>query len=407
MIGCGKALPALEVHNQELEHLVDTNDEWISSRTGISSRRIAVEETCTDLAAIAACEALGLSPEQALTSEFARTASIAQGMKRAGWSIKEIDPETVGLIVLTSVTPDSVVPANACLVRRALGCTNAIAFDLNAACTGFIYALSVAQSMMVASHTSAAATGKPINRALVVSAERLTRITDWADRNTCVLFGDGAGAAVLEWSDSSEGLVSTYLANADDSENSLVCKSAFTSWQPFNEGGVMFDEEALRQHRELHPDPKEVDYSYIRSLGAPFDTASDGIDAMLGLADRDPNAPEQAILMDGQRVFKFAARSMESAIRKAAEAANVEVENIDLIVPHQANLRIIEFAAKRLHLPMERFQVSIAGTGNTSSSGVPMALTDALYEGKAKPGSLVALVAFGGGLTSGAAIIRI
>lgn len=407
LIGCGKALPALEVPNQELEHLVDTNDEWISSRTGISSRRVSIDETCTDLAAVAACEAMGASLKESLAEEFAGIAEKGTRMERSGWSSKAIDPASIDLIVLTSVTPDAVVPSNACLVRRALGCEKAIAFDLNAACTGFIYALSVAQSMMTASHAAPTASGNIINRALVVSAERLTRITNWADRNTCVLFGDGAGAAVLEWQDDAEGLASTYLANADDAENSLVCKNSFTSWQPFEAGGVMFDEKAFNQHRELHPDPKDVDYSYIESLGAPFDTATESVDAMLGLAERNPSAPEQTILMDGQRVFKFAARSMESAIRKAAEVAGVEVEDIDLIVPHQANLRIIEFAAKRLHLPMERFQVSIGGTGNTSSSGVPMALTDALSAESAKPGDLVALVAFGGGLTNGAAIIRI
>ena len=191
IIGCGKSLPKLEVANDELKALVDTNDEWISTRTGIRSRHVAVEETATDLAEAAARQALGLADG---------------GWREDG---EAIDPASIDLVIYATITPDVLVPSAAGLLRRRLGLENAIAFDLNAACTGFVYGLTVAECMMAGSTAGApgAAGRNPVRRALVVGAERLTRVTGWSDRNTCVLFGDGAGAAVLEWNENRPGIV--------------------------------------------------------------------------------------------------------------------------------------------------------------------------------------------------------
>lgn len=409
LIGCGKAVPALSVSNSDLELVVNTNDEWISSRTGIKSRRICVEETATDLGFFAANAAMGNSNPLNCTneSESDEILKLASSIQFSGWSDKAIDPKSIDLIIFSSITPDSIVPGNACIVRRNLGCTNAIAFDVNAACTGFIYALSIAESMIKASHLTKACNSNTINRALIVSSERLSEITDWANRNTCILFGDGAGAAVLEWDDSAEGILSSFLVNADDFENALVCKNSFNSKKPFSKDGVIFDEELFNSHTEKNPDPKILSYDYINCLEVDESDSSKSVDKLLGLTETDEYAPEQVIYMEGQKVFKFAARAMDYAVRKACELANVEIESLKLIIPHQANIRIIEFAAKRLGLPMDKFQVSIENTGNTSSSGVPMALYDAISEGSVHEGDLVAVVAFGGGLTSGAAIIKL
>ena len=206
IIGCGKSLPKLEVANDELKALVDTNDEWISTRTGIRSRHVAVEETATDLAEAAARQALGLADG---------------GWREDG---EAIDPASIDLVIYATITPDVLVPSAAGLLRRRLGLENAIAFDLNAACTGFVYGLTVAECMMAGSTAGApgAAGRNPVRRALVVGAERLTRVTGWSDRNTCVLFGDGAGAAVLEWNENRPGIMSSFITNADDDTNALL-----------------------------------------------------------------------------------------------------------------------------------------------------------------------------------------
>lgn len=373
IIGCGKAVPKLEVANDGLSELVDTSDEWIRTRTGISSRHISVDETTLDLAQAAACAACNI--------EYCGERDI-DSMHAYG---STIDLDTIDLIVFPTITPDSIVPAQACALKRALGIDNAIAFDVNAACSGFLYGLCVAESMMAASHNASSnVIRNRITRALVVSSERLSRLTDWSDRTTCVLFGDGAGAAVVEWQDGAEGILATYLKNDDDVTNSLTCLNQFTTPQPFNEEG-------------------------IDKASASKDRSASNIDRFfeVGLSD-DPSekARRQAIRMDGQTVFKFASKAMSSAVEKVVDDAGFTLEDIALIIPHQANERIISYAAKRLSLPLERFQVSIATTGNTSSSGEPMALADAYYEGKIKKGDLIVLVAFGGGLTSGAILLR-
>lgn len=397
IIGYGKALPRLEVVNDDLADLVATNDEWISSRTGICSRHIAITETALDLGRAASQAALGImDPSEELTV--------------SGASLGPIDATSIDLLVLTTITPDVLVPSNAAALKAELGLDHAIAFDINAACTGFIYGLSIAESMMAASQGGAihAAGRNPIRRALVVSSERLSRLTDWQDRNTCVLFGDGAGAVVLEWNDDDAGVLATYLKNDDDETNSLTCLHSFDSLLPFDEKGVVVDRAAKDAHDEAFPDPKAKEYSYIHSLDICPDPAKGAVLAHFDITDKDvPNAPQQTIYMDGQRVFKFAAKAMEAAVREVLARAGKNLEDVTAIIPHQANKRIIEFAAKRLGLGLEAFQLSIQNTGNTSSSGVPMALTDAFCSGKIGPGDLIVLVAFGGGLTSGAALIQL
>lgn len=397
-IGFGKAQPGLVVSNEDLEKLVPTSDEWIVTRTGISSRRISVNETVIDLAAAACSEALGVPCEP------------AEGLSIESLGVcgKAVDPASIDLLVLTTITPDVLVPSNAAALKKMLGLSNAVAFDINAACTGFVYGVSIAEAMMAASHGPGGSARNPYRRALVVSSERLSRLTDWQDRNTCVLFGDGAGAMVLEWREGEPGVMSTYLKNDDDEGNSLTCKHAFGSPIPFDAQGVVCDEEAKAAHDAASDDPKAVDYGYITGLGLSCDPASARVEELFDLDDRPQHGgPEQYIYMNGQKVFKFAARAMENAVREAVSRAGVAIDDVKLIVPHQANLRIIEFAAKRLGLPLERFQVSIGHTGNTSSSCLPMALVEAIEGGKVGPGDVVVLVAFGGGLTSGAAVMRL
>ena len=363
LVGFGKAVPALEVENDELKALVDTNDEWIVTRTGIHSRHIAVAETNADLAEAAAREALGWTEGSASERHF--------------------DPSEIDLVVCATITPDSIVPSLAGLLRRRLGLEHAIAFDLNAACTGFVYGLTVAESMMSAAAPGAAgAAGRnPVRRALVVGSERLTRLTNWTDRNTCVLFGDGAGAAVLEWSDERPGILGSYIVNEDDVTNALTCPSAYDAPQPFNEQGVA--PEAAVAHG----------------------SAEVSTDAELGVTELvEAGRPRQTIYMNGQKVFKFAAEAMTEAVNQALERAGVALDEVACIVPHQANERIIKYAAKKLDRPMELFQLSIANAGNTSAASLPMALTEAYRAGRIHRGDKVVLVAFGGGFTSGALV---
>ncbi len=395
IIATGKALPELNVTNDELSKLVETDDEWITSRTGIHSRRIAVDLTTLDLAQAACSPLFGLDAK-------------ANGVQISSFMHGVIDPESIDLILFATITPDAIVPAMACNLREELGCARSIAFDLNAACSGFIYALSTAEALMVASRNAQGCARNPIKRALVVCAERLTHLTNWQDRNTCVLFGDGAGACILEWDESDAGILSCYLQNEDDVDRSLICPKGYSSLLPFDEEGVLFDE-AL--HARIFPngvDPKNVDYAYINQLGAIPDPALGRIKEYLGMsADENPDAPYESIRMDGKKIFSFASKILCSDIEHALEMANLTMDDVALIVPHQANERIIRFAAKRLGQPMEKFQLSIMDCGNTSSASVPMALTDALLSGELHAGDVIVVVAFGGGLTSGAAVIRL
>ena len=395
IIGCGKSLPALEVENDELKALVDTNDEWITTRTGIKSRRIAVDETNADLGEEAARQALGWT--------------------EGGYAERRIEADEIDLVICATVTPDVVVPSAAGLLRRRLGLDNAIAFDVNAACSGFIYGLTVAETMIAASasNVAGAAGRNPIKRALVVGAERLTRLTNWSDRNTCVLcaserryglvigaenlsritdwsdrgtcilFGDGAGAAVLEWNEERAGILSSFIVNEDVITNALTCANAFDAPQPFDKDGISLE------------------------AAAAGDPALPRTDEEIGTRELvEAGRPRQVLYMDGPKVFKFAAEAMTTAVRQAVERAGITLDDVACIVPHQANERIIKYAAKKLGRPMDFFQLSIAHTGNSSAASVPMALADAYEQGRIQRGDKVVVVAFGGGFTSGAVVFE-
>lgn len=371
IVGCGKGLPALDVTNDELAQLVETSDEWISTRTGIRSRRISVEETSLDLAEAAARQALGWDGE---------TPGLEGQMPFAA--------EDIDLVVFATLTPDALLPSSAALLRRRLGLANAVSFDLNAACSGFIYSLSVTEALMAASQANVAGSAgrNHYHRALVVGAERLSRITNWSDRNTCVLFGDGAGAVVVEWRDDAPGIISSYIHNDDDTTNSLVCPAAFDS--PF-----AFDEQGVNAAFTQDPAVLLADASLAR------------VDEELGVTEGvAAGEPRQAIRMDGQKVFKFAGNALTNAVLEVLERAGLTLDDIALIVPHQANERIIKYAAKKLGLGLEKFQISIAHRGNSSAACVPMTLCDAYESGKIAPGDKVIMVAFGAGLTSGAVL---
>jgi 3-oxoacyl-[acyl-carrier-protein] synthase-3 len=315
--GTGSYLPSKVLTNDDLAKIVDTSDEWISTRTGIRERHIAAEgETTVDLGLQAAQRALGA----------------------AGVDATEID-----LIVFGTTTPDLVFPSSACLLQQRLGIAGCGAFDVNAACSGFLYALSVADKFIRAGDAKTV---------LVVGAETLTRMVDWTERTTCVLFGDGAGAVVLK-ADSETGILSTHL-HADGSKKELL-------WIPV---GV--------------------------SVG--FDTGAHNAGVRIQMAGSD--------------VFKYAVKALDSVVEETLEANGLDRHDIDWLIPHQANLRIIEATAKRLDMPMERVIVTVDRHGNTSSGSVPLALDEAVRSGKVQRGQLLLLEAFGGGFTWGSALLR-
>ncbi|MFK3649991.1 beta-ketoacyl-ACP synthase III [Lysobacter enzymogenes] len=315
--GTGSYLPAQVVTNDELAKRVETSDEWIRTRTGIRQRHVAAEgETTVDLAYQASLRAL----------------------EAAG-----VQPEEIDLIVLGTTTPDLIFPSSACLLQHRLGANGCPAFDVNAACSGFVYALTVADKFI---RSGAART------VLVVGAETLTRMLDWTDRSTCVLFGDGAGAVVLK-ADSETGILSTHL-HADGGKKELL-------WNPV---GV--------------------------SAGFKPDEHNAGV----------------RVLMTGNEVFKHAVKALDSVVEETLEANGLDRHEIDWLIPHQANLRIIEATAKRLDMPMERVIVTVDKHGNTSSGSVPLALDEAVRSGKVQRGQLLLLEAFGGGFTWGSALLR-
>ena len=315
--GTGSYLPEKVLTNDDLSKIVDTNDEWIAARTGIRERNVVAEgETTSDLAYHAATRA----------------------MEAAGVDAGEID-----LIVLGTTTPDLIFPSTACLLQHRLGANGCPAFDVNAACSGFIYALTVADKFI---RSGAAKT------ALVVGAETLTRMLDWSDRSTCVLFGDGAGAVVLK-ADSEAGILSTHL-HADGGKKELL-------WNP--------------------------------------------VGVSVGFKPGEHNAGVK-VLMTGNDVFKHAVKALDAVVEETLEANGLDRHDIDWLIPHQANLRIIEATAKRLDMPMERVIVTVDKHGNTSSGSVPLALDEAVRSGRVQRGQLVLLEAFGGGFTWGSALLR-
>jgi 3-oxoacyl-[acyl-carrier-protein] synthase-3 len=316
ILATGSALPARVVTNVDLEKIVDTSDEWIRTRTGIRERHIAAEgETTGDLAFRAG--------QQALTD--------------AGVKASDLD-----MVVLGTTTPDIIFPATACLIQDRLGANGCMAFDVNAACSGFMYALGIANNFI--------RTGQ-VKRALVMGAETLTRMVDWDDRQTCVLFGDGAGAVVLEAADE-PGILATCL-HADGGYKDLL----------YNPVGV--------------------------SVGFK-DEKNHGV----------------RITMKGREVFKVAVKTFDALVGETLAAAGMQETDVDWLIPHQANLRIIEATAKRLGISMERVIVTVDKHANTSSGSVPLALDAAVRSGKVKRGQNLLLEAFGGGFTWASAMIR-
>ena len=315
--GTGSYLPEKVLTNDDLAKLVDTSDEWIAARTGIRERHVAAEgETTSDLAYQASLRAL----------------------EAAGVEAGELD-----LIIMGTTTPDLIFPSAACLLQHKRGANGCPAFDVNAACSGFIYALTIADKFI---RSGAAKT------ALVVGSETLTRMLDWSDRGTCVLFGDGAGAVVLK-ADAETGILSTHM-HADGGKKELL-------WNP--------------------------------------------VGVSVGFKPEEHNAGVR-VLMTGNEVFKHAVKALDSVVDEALEANGLDKHQLDWLVPHQANLRIIEATAKRLDMPMDRVIVTVDKHGNTSSASVPLALDQAVRSGQIQRGQLVLLEAFGGGFTWGSALLR-
>jgi 3-oxoacyl-[acyl-carrier-protein] synthase-3 len=318
--GWGRYAPARVLTNSDLSRMVDTSDEWIRQRTGIAERRVATSDETT--------------------------ASMSLRAARSALDVAGLDPRKIELIVVATVTPDHAFPATACLVQDALGASKAAAFDLSAGCSGFVYGLGVAAGLIEA--------GQYTN-ALIIGAETLSRITDWTDRNTCVLFGDGAGAVVLEANGTRGGVLASVLG-ADGSGGDLLKLPAGGSCLP--------------------PSSETV------------------------------NGRQHYIQMHGRQVFRFATRVMPEATRQVLERAGRKVEDIALFVPHQANDRIIQTAANALKLPLDRVFTNRSRYGNTSSASVPIALAEAIDEGWVRKGDLIVCVGFGAGLTWAASAIE-
>jgi 3-oxoacyl-[acyl-carrier-protein] synthase III len=320
ILGTGSELPSKVVTNHDLEKMVETSDEWITVRTGIKERRVLEEgKGNADMAFRAAQRAL----------------------KDAQMQATELDA-----IIMGTVTPDYPFPSSACVLEDMLGARNVFSFDVGAACSGFLNALSVADSFI--------RTGQ-INNALVVGSDALSRLLNWQDRGTCILFGDGAGAVVLGASQNGSGILSTRL---------------------------------------------RTDGSYVRTLYVPAGGS------LKPATPETVQRNEHTITMNGKEVFKIAVRSMEEISRQALAEADVPVSQISLVIPHQANRRIIVALAERLGIPMDRVMVNVDKYGNTSAASIPVALDEAKRQGKIKSGDIVLLNAFGAGFAWGAAVIK-
>ena len=319
MIGFGLYTPKNLVENERLQEFLETSDEWIRTRTGIERRYISLDENTSDLAVEASKKALN----------------------QAGLSAEDID-----LIIVATVTPDNFTPSTACIVQDKLGAKNAWAFDINAACTGFIYALKLGRSLI--------RSGEAKN-ALIIGAETLSKALNWEDRGSCVLFGDGAGATVLTSTEEDCGIKCVNVKPDGSKGDSLVIQGLPLN-SPFKDG-------------------REVSENYIN--------------------------------MNGREIFKFATKVMEESIVEILEKENIKIEDIDAIIPHQANLRIIDYVVKRLGIPREKFITNLQNYGNTSGASIPIALCESINEGNLKKGDNIIMVGFGGGLTWGAALIKL
>lgn len=318
--GWGMAVPERVLTNGEIARMVDTSDEWIISRTGIRERRISdVDDTTASLATKAALEAI---------------------------RVANLKPMDIDLIIVSTSSPEHIFPATACIVQDRLGAVNAGAFDLSAACTGFIIGLNIA--------TQAIRSGS-LKNVVVIGSETLSRLVNWKDRNTCILFGDGAGAFVLQAGDEPAGLVSAVM-RSDGSGGNLLSLPAGGSRMPTS----------------------------------PH-TISNG---------------KHYIHMNGREVYRFATRVMVQATREAMESAEVEIDDIHLVIPHQANQRIIEAAARGLNIPLDKCVVNVNKYGNTSTASIPIATCEAIKQGRLNAGDKIVFVGFGAGLTWGAAVVQ-
>ena len=318
ILGTGSYLPPRTVSNDDLAKSLDTSDEWIYSHTGIHSRHIAGADDSTSSMAVKAAR---------------------QAIERAG-----VSPDEIGTVIVATTTPDYLAfPSTACIVQDALGCKNAGAFDLMAACSGFIYALETARGLVAVN---------PDRKVLVIGSETLSRIVDWNDRTTCILFGDGAGAAVVGACDGEDSWITRL--GSDGSGARFIIR----------EGGTRLD-----------PQSEEA-----KSLGSQ-------------------------LKMNGRQVFNFAVKTLDEVVRGLCSRAGIKVADLDRVFAHQANGRIIEAVARRMELPLSKFYLNIHETGNTSAASIPVALDQAVREGELKPGMRIALVGFGAGLTYGGTLM--
>lgn len=319
ILGTGTSIPSRVLSNKELENLVDTTDEWITTRTGIKERRIIEDgKACSDIASEAALNAIKSS---------------------------SIDPLNIDVIVLATITPDYIFPSTACLIQTKIGANKAYCFDISAGCSGFLYGVQIAKGMIESGQAETI---------LVVGAEVLSKVTDYQDRGTCILFGDGAGAVILQKSDR-DGIMSIYLGSNGEAWDLLY---------------------------------------------------------MPGGGSRNPASPESIenrlhfLKMNGKEVFKVAVKSMGDASVEAINKAGITSDKIDLFIAHQANLRIMDAVRRRINLPEEKVFMNIQKYGNTSAASVPIALDEAVKEGRIKEGDYILFSVFGAGFTWGASVIR-
>ena len=320
IIGCGSFVPEKTLTNEDLSKMADTSDEWITTRTGIKTRHIA-------------------SPQE--TTALLATEAAKQALKMA-----KLDPKDLDMICLATITPEMVFPSTACFVQANIGAVNAWAFDIAAACSGFVYALSIAQQFIES--------GKYKN-ALVIGAETLTKITNWKDRGSCILFGDGAGAVVLERNTDGKGILYSTMSSDGANWEFLSCQA----------------------YGSKYPSSCELE---------------------------DPNLKFMSI--QGRDVYQQAVRRIVESVNHCLEKCNMTMDDLSMLISHQMNARIIESAAKRLKIPDEKIFLNIAEYGNTSSASVPIAFNECYRQGKIKPGDRVIFVAFGAGLTWGANLIQ-
>ena len=324
IVGWGRCRPDKILKNSDLARMVDTSDEWIYTRTGIRERRIASEkETTATLAFEAAARAL---------------------------KVADLHPSQVELIVVATSTPEYIFPSTACRVQDYLGAPHAGAFDLSAACSGFVYGLSMAAQSIQ--------TGM-VRNAVVIGAETMSRVLDWQDRGTCILFGDGAGAVVLKGSSVPGGVLASTLRSDGSGADMLTLPAVYHNPMP------MLGPEYLRNGHK-----------------------------------------KNTVAMNGRQVFRFATQVVAASVEESVKKAGLTMDEVALIVPHQANVRIIETAAKRLKIPMERFYLNVGSVGNTSAASIPIALCDAVQDGRLRPDDNVVFVGFGGGLTWASSVVK-